>query len=80
MKIIVENDTKIVKYLLDENIEVTSTHIVVGNPARFIIADLNSSNATVIDNINDAPNDWKGCKYLFDNGWLANPNWKEPVE
>ena len=53
-------------------------HITIGQPAIFIIGDMNNANATLIENV-IPPEDWRGCKYLFENGvWTVNPNWTDP--
>lgn len=81
MKTIVENTTNLSKYLLADDVAVSATteNITVGNPAQFIIADLNSDNATVYSNVTDAPADWSGNKYLYDGAaWTLNPNWVDP--
>jgi len=80
MKTIVETSTKLSKYLLADNVALTETteNITVGDPAHFIIGDLNSTNTTVTENVTNAPDDWTGNKYFFDSGtWSANPNWVE---
>ena len=83
MKTIVETSTKLCKYLLADDVTITATSdsITVGDPAQFIIADLNSSNATITENVTNAPSDWTGNKYTF-NGttWTANPDWVDPSE
>lgn len=77
MKTIVENATSLSKYLLDdaEVIVLNDDNIVVGDPAKFIIGDLNASTATVYESVT-APTDWIGNKYTF-NGtdWTLNPDW-----
>ena len=81
MKTIVETSTKLSKYLLADDVAITSNsdNIVVGDPAQFIVADLNSSTVTITDNVTNAPSDWIGNKYKFDGGtWSANPDWVEP--
>jgi hypothetical protein len=83
MKTIVETSTGLSKYLLadDVTITATATEITVGDPAQFIIADLNSTTVTVTDNVTNAPNDWTGNKYFFDGTtWSANPDWVDPSE
>jgi len=83
MKTIVEVSTGLSKYLLADNVTLTSTadDITVGEPAQFIIADLNIGNVTVTDNVSNAPADWTNDKYRFDgSSWTANPNWVEPRE
>ena len=83
MKTIVETSTKLCKYLLADNVTITATadSITVGDPAQFIIADLNSSNATITENVTNAPEDWVGNKYKLDGTTLsANPDYVEPEE
>jgi len=81
MKTIVETSTKLSKYLLADDVVITATseNITVGDPAQFIIADLNSSNTTITENITNAPSDWVGNKYkLTGTTWSVNPDWVEP--
>lgn len=81
MKTIVENATSLSKYLLNdaEAVVLNEDNIVVGNPPKLIIADLNASTATVYENVT-APADWIIDKYLFDGtDWTLNPAWVEPV-
>lgn len=67
MKTIVQNATSLSKYLLadTEVVVLNEDSIVVGDPAEFIIADLNASTATVYEGVT-APADWIGNKYTFD--------------
>ena len=81
MKTIVETSTGLSKYLLADDVTITATsdNITVGDPAQFIIADLNSTTVTVTDNVTNAPEDWTGNKYFFDGTtWTANPDWVDP--
>ena len=83
MKTITENSTGLSKYLLDDDVVVTvsADSITIGDPAEFIVADLNSSNATLTENVTDAPEDWAGNKYTFDGTtWTQDPNWVDPTE
>ena len=83
MKTIVETSTGLSKYLLADDVTITATsdNITVGDPAQFIIADLNSTTVTVTDNVTNAPDDWTGNKYTFDGTtWAANPDWVDPSE
>ena len=81
MKTIVETSTGLSKYLLADNVAIASTseNITVGNPAQFIIGDLNGSTVTITENVTNAPSDWTGNKYKFDGtNWTANPDWVDP--
>lgn len=81
MKTIVETATGLSKYLLEDTVSVTlkDDSIVVGDPAMFIVADLNADNAVVYEGVT-APDDWVGNKYTFDGSeWTLNPDWVDPV-
>ena len=81
MKTIVETSTKLSKYLLADDVTITSTsdNITVGDPAQFIIADLNSGNTTITENVTNAPSNWSGNRYTFDGtSWSANSDWLDP--
>ena len=81
MKTIVENATSLSKYLLDdaEVVVLNDDSIVVGDPAKFIIADMNADTATVYEGVT-APADWTGNKYTFDGSkWTLNPDWVDPM-
>lgn len=81
MKTIVETSTSLSKYLLEDDVTITATatEITVGDPAQFIIGDLNTGNATIIENVTDAPADWTGNKYTYDGTtWTQNPDWVDP--
>jgi len=85
MKTIVDNATNTSRYLFadDKPVNVTAANIEVGTPGSldFIIGDLNSSNATVIENVTE-PTDWYGCKYFCaaDGTWTEDTNWVDPRE
>ena len=82
MKTIVETSTGLSKYLLADDVTITSTadNITVGDPAQFIIGDLNGSTVTITDNVSNAPDNWSGNRYTFDGtNWAANPNWVDPA-
>lgn len=81
MKTIVENATDLSKYLLNdaEFVMLNEDNIVVGDPAEFIIGDLNASTVAIYEGVT-APADWIGNKYTFEGTeWTLNPNWVEPL-
>ena len=81
MKTIVETSTGLSKYLLADDVTITSNadNIVVGDPAQFIIGDLNSGTVTITENVTNEPSDWVGNKYKLDGTtWSANPDWVDP--
>jgi len=68
------------KYLFadDKSVMVNSDCIEIGSPIEFIIGDLNSSNATLIEGVTE-PEDWYGCKYNYVNGaWELCSDWIDP--
>ena len=82
MKTIVETSSNLSKYLLADDVTITATadNITVGDPAQFIIGDLNSTTVTVTDNVTNAPDDWTGNKYFFDGTtWTLNADWVDPT-
>ena len=103
MKTIIENSTKLSKYLLDDATPVAfiNGQIHVGDPSNldFIIGDLSDANASVVEGVpvaTDGPavtvayagnfreagveDEWVGNKFIYDGGWVANPEWVEPEE
>ena len=81
MKTIVENTTSLSKYLLNDTevVVLNEDNIVVGNPPKFIIGDLNASTVTVYEGVN-ALEDWTGNKYTFDGtDWTLDPDWVDPA-
>ena len=81
MKTIINNETNVSLYLLPptETVNIFADRIEVGNPIRFAISDLNSSNCTLVEDVT-APDDWYGCKYTYTatEGWVAVPDWVDP--
>jgi len=65
------------KYIWPDDAVVTIGSDMTAAP-QFFIADMNESNAMIVENVTP-PEDWKGCKYLLSNGvWSLNPNWGDP--
>ena len=79
MKIIIENATNLVKYQFNDTDEVTMEAGRIITP-EFIIGDLNSSNASIIENIIEK-NDFIGDKYTYENNdWVNNPDWIDTIQ
>jgi thiamine pyrophosphokinase len=77
MKTLIHNITKESKYVWADTTSVTLSETTTYTP-DFNIGDMNSTNATLVENVTP-PEDWVGCKYLYDNGtWTVNPNWIDP--
>ena len=83
MKTIVDIKTNTSRYLFadDKPLTIGSETITVGDPAEFIIGDLNSGNATLIEGVTE-PEDWYGCKYTCasDGTFTAVEGWVDPRE
>ena len=77
MKTIVETSTNLSKYLLEDSVSVVmgEDNITVGDPAQFIVGDLNSTTATLHTDVSNVPEDWTGNKYTFDGS-----TWTEVAE
>lgn len=81
MKTIVQTQTGLSKYLLDDakTVTMSSDKIEVGDPVELIIMDLDSSTATLYEGVTNSPADWSGNKYTFDgSAWTLNASWVEP--
>lgn len=77
MKTIIENATNLSKYVFEDDAAVTFTAANVETP-DFIVADLNSENATMVEGVT-IPEDWAGNKYTYADGAFAlNPDWTDP--
>ena len=79
MKTIIENATNLSKYVFEDDVAVTFTATTIETP-DFIVADLNSENAAMIEGVT-IPEDWAGNKYTYADGAFAlNPDWTDPAE
>jgi hypothetical protein len=78
MNILVETNTNIVRYIdYDFVIFNNSTVVSKGGELKFIVHDMNASNSTLL-NVQSAPEDWVGGKYLlYDGEWVLNPDWED---
>ena len=81
MKTIVRNDNGVSLYLFPAETPISAfeDRIDIGMPIFLIVADCNSDNVTVYDDV-EPPNDWFACKYKFDGTkWTLNPDWVDPT-
>lgn len=80
MKILIDTLTKESKHYWADNVDVVVGESCTTSPF-LIIGDMNSTNATLIENVT-LPDDWVGGgKYLYDAGaWTLNPNWVDPTQ
>lgn len=76
MKTIIRKGTNVSLYLFtdEEVVNIYPDKTVVGNPETLVISDCNTSNSTLIQNVTE-PEDWRGHKYRYTNGWIANVDW-----
>ena len=90
MQTIIESKSLLSKYIIDEGVavEIDQKEIRVGNPDSldYIIADLNSGNAALIEGLATVPDDWAVNKYTYDvsrsvsDQWKPNPDYIEVEE
>jgi hypothetical protein len=77
MKTITFNDTNISAYTFEDSDVLTATPQNITCP-DFIIGDLNSTNATIHDNVTP-PADWQSWRYTFDGTtWAEVADWVDP--
>lgn len=71
MKTIIENSTKLSKYIF-EDADVITQELYQTITPNFNIGDLNIDNSTIIENVTP-PIDWVGNKYKYENNqWVEN--------
>lgn len=79
MKLIVHNESLEIKYAFPDGALVGLLVDRIVTP-DFVIADLNENNAVMIEGVASLPEDFVGCKYLWQEGEFApNPAYVEPV-
>jgi len=83
MKTITDTATALSKFLVADDVVIThindNTQIKVGEPAMYIIGCMDITNATIYENVTNAPADWYGNRYFFDGtDWTANSDWVDP--
>jgi len=90
MKTITDNVTNLSTHLFadDKEVFMAENRITVGDPLstlgdplvlNFYIDCLNSTNATLHENVTNVPEDWAVNKYTFDGTtWTQDSNWVDP--
>lgn len=76
MKTIIEKDTKLSKYLLEDTDRIAINRYAI-RTVDFVIGDMNSSNAEIIENV-VPPIDWKPCEYTYDAANVGN-EWQKVI-
>ena len=77
MKTLIDTNSKVSKFIFEDDVEITLTPEQIITP-DFTIGDMDSSNSTLIENINDTPQDWIGHKYVYENNeWKRSPGWMD---
>ena len=84
MKIIVEKETELVKFLLDDLVEIhpTPDHIMLNRDGKDIlkIACHNEDDCQVYRNVENAPDDYMGNKYTYEDGeFTLVDGWTDPL-
>jgi len=77
MKTIIENATSESLYIFDDGkiINILDSKMTVGEPVELMILDCNSTNVSLVENVNP-PEDWEGRKYTFDGTtWTVTQEW-----
>ncbi len=80
MKTLVWKDTNVSLFLWADGVPVVVGDVMTqaGDPVDMHILDCTSASAVLHENVT-APDDWFGCKYLFDGtAWTPNPDWVAP--
>jgi len=78
MQTITFNDNNASVYIFSDSDEITPTESNIKCP-RFVIGDMNASNATVHENVTP-PEDWQGGRYTFDGvSWASIASWSDPT-
>jgi hypothetical protein len=79
MKTIIDTQNNWSKYIFEDDISLSIEADRIVTP-DFIIGDLNSNNASIIENVTP-PSDWTGCKYIYaDSTWTLNSEWTDPED
>ena len=77
MKTIIENESKLSKYIFEDDEEIILEENLIKTSEMFI-CDLNSNNSTVVSSVTP-PEDWAGNKYMYENDtWTLNSDWIDP--
>jgi len=78
MKALVEKSTSEVKFVFADDVPLVFQIDRIVAP-ELVMLSMHSGNTAVYENVTP-PDDWFGCKYLFDGTtWTLNPNLIDPV-
>lgn len=79
MKILIDKETKIIKYAEENIMQFANISVVLDNKnnVKFIINDYNANNS-IIEEVEKLPKDYVGDKYKFeDEEFIENENYIE---
>jgi hypothetical protein len=77
MKTIIRTSSGVSLYIFPDDAEISVGEVSIVAP-NVIIGDLNSSNASVVENVT-APEDWQAGKYsLIEGEWVSDDSWSNP--
>jgi hypothetical protein len=77
MKTLVRSTTNESLFLLSDEtyLFLENDKTIIGDPIQNIVLDCNNKNTIVYTNVTP-PEDWIGCKYLYDGTtWTVNPDY-----
>ena len=83
MKFLKFNASNVVPYLFEDSVTITikSNQIEIGEPdyLEFIIGDMNSENAALVEGVTAPEAGWVGSKFTYIDGeWAIVEGWEDP--
>jgi hypothetical protein len=85
MKVLVRNEDNISIYLINDaaTVDFVNNQIHITGDAVMgdvVVGDRSSDDTTLYEDVTDAPDDWFGWKYIYENSqWTLNPDFVEDV-
>ena len=77
MKTLVKDNLSVYIFQDSEVVNIGAERTIIGNPEQIVIADCNSTNSVMYENVT-LPENWVGTKYSYINGvWAINPSYRD---